>query len=172
MSGLSAILLVGVAVVLVAARLVRAQPVGGGRSRWWIVPVVLAFLALREPGLVDSSHESASLALLAVEVVVGLAIGAGWAWTSRVWADEDGTVWAKGTRASAGIWGGGILVRAALFGVGTALGLHQDSSTLLLALAVTLLARGAVLSRRAALLGPAYGDPAAEAAPAAWRDRV
>ncbi|MEV0847125.1 DUF1453 domain-containing protein [Streptomyces sp. NPDC049954] len=171
MSGLTEILLVGVAVVLVATRLLRAQPVGGG-SRWWIVPVVLAFLALRKPGLVDAHHESASLALLATEVVVGLGIGAGWAWTSRVWADEDGTIWAKGTSASAGVWGGGILVRAALFGVGEVLGLHQDSSTLLLALAVTLLARGAVLSRRAALLAPAYGDPAAAVAPSVWKDRV
>lgn len=171
MSGLTEILLIGAAVVLVAARLLRAQPVGG-RSRWWVVPVVLAFLALRKPGLVDSHHESASLALLAIEMLVGLVIGAGWAWTSRVWADEDGRVWAKGTSASAGVWGGGILVRAALFGVGSALGLHQDSSTLLLALAVTLLARGAVLSRRAALSGPAYGAPVAVVAPSLWKDRV
>ncbi|MFJ4204279.1 DUF1453 domain-containing protein [Streptomyces sviceus] len=164
MSGLVDALLIVLAVVVVIARQFRASRIDTGR-RWWLLPVVLAVVALREPGLVDAQHRTASIALLAVELLTGLAIGAGWAWTSRIWTEPDGAVWSRSTKASGAVWAVGIGLRVGLFALGAALGVHQASSALLLALAATLLVRSGTLDWRmrflspAAAPAPAYGQP-------------
>ncbi|MEV5958710.1 DUF1453 domain-containing protein [Streptomyces sp. NPDC051987] len=165
MSGLVNALLT-VAVVVVIARQFRARPVNTGR-RWWLVPVVLAVVALREPGILDSHHRTASALLLATEMLVGLVMGAAWAWTTRVWTEADGVAWSKSTRASGLVWITGIAVRIGLFAVAAAIGVHQDSAALMLGLAVTLLVRGGILAWRVQILPAdasmvghtrAYGD--------------
>ncbi|MFJ4786746.1 DUF1453 domain-containing protein [Streptomyces sp. NPDC088794] len=163
MSGLVNTLVIVAVVCLVIVRQFRAQQVGAGR-RWWLVPVVLAIVALREPGIVDAHHRTESLALLSVELLVGLATGAGWAWTTRIWAEPDGAVWSKSTKASVTVWVIGIALRVGLFALGAALGVHQNSSALLLALSATLLVRSGILIWRAQSFAPttsvatAYGD--------------
>jgi hypothetical protein len=164
MSGLVDALLIVVAVIVVIARQFRASRVDAGR-RWWLLPAVLAVMALREPGLVDAHHRTASLILLTAELLTGLAIGAGWAWTSRIWTEPDGAVWSRSTRASGAVWVIGVALRVGLFALGAAVGVHQDSAALLLALAATLLVRSGILVRRAHSLrpaaapAPAYGEP-------------
>ncbi|MBZ6129812.1 DUF1453 domain-containing protein [Streptomyces olivaceus] len=163
MSGLVDALVIMAVAGLVIARQFRAARIDADR-RWWVLPAVLGAVALREPGMIDAQHHTASVLLLAAETVVGLATGAGWAWTTRIWAEADGAVWSRGTRASVAVWGVGIALRAALFGVGAVLGVRQDSSALLLALAATLLVRSGVLAWRvratppAGASRPAYGD--------------
>jgi hypothetical protein len=165
MSGLVDALLIVVAVVVVIARQFRASRIDTGR-RWWLLPAVLAVVALREPVLVDAHHRTASVTLLIVELFTGLAIGAGWAWTSRIWTEPDGEVWSRSTKASGTVWAVGIALRVGLFALGAAIGVHQDTSALLLALAATLLVRSGILVRRAHSLRPAaapapaaYGEP-------------
>ncbi|MEU0968862.1 DUF1453 domain-containing protein [Streptomyces sp. NPDC005917] len=169
MSGLVNALLIVAVVVVVIVRQFRARPIDTGR-RWWLLPVVLAVVALREPGILDAHHHTESALLLATEVLVGLGMGAGWAWTSRVWTEPDGVVWTKSTKASVAVWFVGIAVRLGLFGLGALVGVHQDSSALMLGLAVTLLVRAGILVRRVQSLpsapsvsGPAraYGDDTA-----------
>jgi hypothetical protein len=174
MSGLVNALVIAAAVALVIVRQFRAQQIGAGR-RWWLVPVILGLVALREPGIVDVHHQAESIALLGAELLIGLATGAGWAWTTRIWAEPDGAVWSKSTKASVTVWGVGVALRVGLFALGAALGVHQDSSALLLALAATLLVRSGILLWRAQSLwpapahGPAYGDGMARPA---WKERV
>ncbi|MCX4577995.1 DUF1453 domain-containing protein [Streptomyces sp. NBC_01571] len=174
MSGLVNALVIFAVVVLVVARQFRARRVSTDR-RWWIVPVVLAVIALREPGLIDPRHRTAAVLLIGAELVIGLAIGAAWAWTTRMWVEPDGTVWSRSTKAGAAVWGVGIAVRLGLFGIGALLGVRQDSSALLLALAATLLVRSGVLLwrsqslRPAGVLGAAYGGGVPQAS---WKERV
>lgn len=174
MSGLVDVLVVLAVVVLVVVRQFRVRRISADRS-WWIVPAVLVFLAVREPGLLDSDHPTESALLAGAELLIGLAIGAGWAWTTRMWAEPDGTVWSKSTKASAVVWAVGIAVRVALLGVGALLGIRQDSSALLLALAATLLVRSGLLVWRARSLhrmagtSAAYGDGVARPS---WKERV
>ncbi|MEV5878852.1 DUF1453 domain-containing protein [Streptomyces sp. NPDC052101] len=163
MSGLvNALVIVAVAAIVIA-RQFRARAINTDR-RWWLLPVILAVVALREPGILDAHHRTESAALLVVELLVGLATGAGWAWTTRVWTEPDGVAWTRSTKASVAVWGVGIGLRIALFAVGRAFGVHQDSSALMLGLAATLLVRGGFLVWRAQSLGtangpaPAYGD--------------
>ncbi|MCZ4508784.1 DUF1453 family protein [Streptomyces sp. ActVer] len=163
MSGLVDALVILAVVVLVIARQFRTRRMATDRS-WWVVPAVLVFLALREPGLLDPDHRTLSALLLGTELLIGLATGVGWAWTTRMWRTPDGTVWSRSSKASGLVWTAGIALRAGLFGLGAALGLRQDSSALLLALAVTLLVRSGIMVRRAQTLPPArrestaYGD--------------
>lgn len=163
MSGLVDALVIVVVAMLVAARQFRATPIDGER-RWWLLSAILAVVALREPGILDDRHQTASALLLGAELLVGLATGAGWAWTTRIWAEPDGTVWSKSSTASVAVWGVGIGLRVGLFALGAAVGVQQDSSALLLGLAGTLLVRAGILAWCGRLLHPAlnsaraYGD--------------
>lgn len=163
MPGLVNALLIVAVVVVVIARQFRTRRIDTDK-RWWIVPVVMIVVALRKPGVLDAHHHTASALLLGAELLIGLAMGAGWAWTTRIWADPDGAVWSKSTKASMAVWGVGIALRAGLFALGAGLGVPQDSSALLLALAVTLLVRSGVLVQRVRALpsavrpATAYGD--------------
>ncbi|SMQ19439.1 hypothetical protein SAMN06272771_5919 [Streptomyces sp. Ag82_O1-12] len=163
MSGLVDASLIVLVAVVVIARQFRARRIDSER-RWWLLPVVLVVLALREPGLLDVHHHTASALLLGAELLIGLATGAGWAWTTRIWAEPNGTVWSRSSTASVVVWAVGIALRAGLFALGAAAGVHQDSSALLLGLAGTLLVRAGILARRGQSLRPtvtssgAYGD--------------
>ncbi|MEV8021205.1 DUF1453 domain-containing protein [Streptomyces sp. NPDC086554] len=170
MSGLTDALVICAVVVLVIARQFKAQPVTADR-RWWAIPAVLVFLAVREPGLLDPHHRAVSVALLGAELLVGLAMGFGWARTTHVWTASDGVVWSKGTKATAVVWGVGIGLRLGLFGIGAMLGVRQGTAALMLALAATLLVRSGVLAQRAGLFRPAYGGADAAYEPM-WKDRV
>ncbi|MFD5911453.1 DUF1453 domain-containing protein [Streptomyces massasporeus] len=163
MSGLVDVSLIVLVAVVVIARQFRARRIDSER-RWWLLPAVLVVLALREPGLLDVHHHTASRFLLGAELLIGLATGAGWAWTTRMWAEPDGTVWSRSSTASVAVWAVGIGLRAGLFALGAAVGVHQDSSALLLGLAGTLLVRAGILAWRGQSLRPtvtssgAYGD--------------
>ncbi|MFJ8058766.1 DUF1453 domain-containing protein [Streptomyces sp. NPDC096142] len=162
MSGLVNALVIVAVVVVVIGRQFRARQISTDR-RWWLLPVILGVVALREPGLLDAHHHTASALLLGVELVIGLATGAGWAWTTRLWVESDGSVWSKSTKASGGVWVVGIGLRVGLIALGAAVGVHQDSAALMLGLAATLLVRSGVLAWRAqsftgtAVSAPAYG---------------
>lgn len=174
MSGLVNALVILAVVVLVVARQFRTRRITTDR-RWWIVPAILAVMALREPGLIDTHHRAEAMLLLGTELFIGLATGAAWGWTTRIWAEPDGSLWSKSTKASAAVWGLSIALRLGLFGIGILLGVHQDSSALLLALAVTLLVRSGILAWRSQSLPPAvaqataYGDDVPRGS---WKERV
>ncbi|AXI79762.1 DUF1453 family protein [Peterkaempfera bronchialis] len=160
MNGIPDALIMVAVVVLVLVRQLRARPVATGR-RVWLLPLILAVVALRDPHLIDPDHRSAAVVLLAVTVLLELATGCASGWTMRIWREADGTAWTKGTPAAAATWVGMVLLRLALAAVGAGLGVHQDGDGLLLAVAVLLLVRGLVISWRARTLEPAYGVPAA-----------
>ncbi|MFF7341325.1 DUF1453 domain-containing protein [Streptomyces sp. NPDC008163] len=172
MSGLVNALVIIAVIVLVVVRQCSAQRISGGR-RWWVLPGVLCFMALREPGLLDPHHRITSALVLGAELLVGLVTGAGWAWTSRVWRAEDGSLWSKGTRSTALVWVCGLALRAALYGVAAVLGVRQGTPALMVALAATLLVREGLLARRvAAISGPRSGLVGGAAVRQEWKDRV
>ncbi|MDV9195810.1 DUF1453 domain-containing protein [Streptomyces sp. Wh19] len=157
MSGLVNVLVIGAVIAVVVFRQCSAQQITHDR-RWWVLPGILLVLSLREPGLVDPHHAVLSAAVLGAEMVVGLVTGAGWAWTTRLWREADGSLWSKGTKATAFVWTGGLALRAALYGVAALMGIHQGTAALLAALAAMLAARGGALMWRAGQMRPAYGD--------------
>ncbi|MEU9204200.1 DUF1453 domain-containing protein [Streptomyces sp. NPDC048332] len=160
MPGLVNVLVIIAVIALVVVRQCSAQRISGDR-RWWVLPGILLVLALREPGLVDPRHEALSVLVLGAELTVGLVTGAGWAWTTRLRRAEDGTLWAMGTKATVCVWCAGLTLRAGLYGLAAAMGIHQGTAALMMALAVTLLARSGILARRAAEIPePCHGSAA------------
>lgn len=174
MSGLVNALVIVPVAVLVIVRQFRAVRIDTDR-RWWLLPGILAVIALREPGLLDVRHHAESVLVLGAELTVALAVGAAWAWTTRLWVERDGAVWSRSTGASVAVWGAGIGLRVALFAVGALLGIHQGSSALMLGLAATLLVRSGILMWRAQSLdrapaqAMAYGDGVPRSP---WKERV
>ncbi|MGA4839158.1 DUF1453 domain-containing protein [Streptomyces sp. G45] len=158
MPGFANALLILAAVVLIVARQLKPQRMTGSQ-RWWLAPAVLAYIGARGSGLIDPHHQAESIALLVCEVLAGLLIGAAWARTSHIWAEPDGSIWSRGTRATAAVWGIGIATRLGLMGVGLLLGIRQGSGALLLALAASLLVRAGLLELRARPLRPAQAIP-------------
>ncbi|WP_030239288.1 CcdC protein domain-containing protein [Streptomyces sp. NRRL S-350] len=154
MSALANLLVIVAVAVLVAQRQMRVQRLDSER-RFWLLPLILGVLALRDPQIIDHRHTVVSTALLAAGLVTVLAMGSVWGWTVRLWRDADGTVLAKGTTATMAAWGGMIAIRAGLYGLGTALHVHQAGSALMLGMAVMLLVRSLVVNWRARMLEPA-----------------
>ncbi|QCX79589.1 hypothetical protein C9F11_29990 [Streptomyces sp. YIM 121038] len=156
MSGFAQVLLIPAVIALVVIRQMKPQRLTDAR-RWWLVPAVLTYCGLTESGLIDPGHRAESLALLSGEVLIGLLMGIAWARTSHVWAEQDGSVWSRGTKATAVVWVVGIASRFGLMGIGLLIGIHQGTGALLLALAASLLVRAGLLELRAHTLrsGPA-----------------
>jgi len=152
------------AVLLMIVRQSRPRRIGGDLRGMLVLPAVMVFAGFSQGHLLDTHHRGVSAVLLAAELVVGLLMGAGWAATSRIWTAEDGTVWSRGSRATATVWVVGLLVRVGLMGVGALLGVRESSGPLLLALGVSFAVRGALLMRRAAALSSGQG--------ASYRDGV
>ncbi|MFE0190653.1 DUF1453 domain-containing protein [Streptomyces sp. NPDC058989] len=161
MSGLLNIVVITAAVVFVFIQQFKAQRLTSEGRKWWLIPAVLTVMALRQPDLLDARHHTASAVLLAVELLIGLACGAGWAWTTRIWTDAEGAVWAKGGWAAAGVWLCGMALRAGLMGVAATMGIHQGSAAVMLGVAAMLLTRAGVTAWRAQDLRQTYRVPAA-----------
>ncbi|QKV92160.1 DUF1453 domain-containing protein [Streptomyces sp. NA02950] len=149
MSGIPHAVVIAAVVVVVIARQFRPQKVVEDTRRWWALPVVLGWLALREPGLIDHRHQAAAVALLVGDLLAGAVTGAAWAWTSRVWTDDSGAVWARGGKVTAAVWAGGLVLRLALAAAGALAGVRQESGSITLTLAVSLLLSSAVVMLRA-----------------------
>ncbi|MZD10381.1 DUF1453 domain-containing protein [Streptomyces sp. SID5785] len=167
MSGPTEVLVIIAVVVLVVVRQFRTERLSMDR-KWWLLPAVLGFVGLRQGGLTDPHHATGSVVLLVVELLVSIGIGIGWAQTTRLWSDDAGDVWTKGTVATVGTWAGGIAARAGLAGVGLAMGIHLGTSALMLGFAVSLLVRSGMLMWRAGALDPSYAGGVRQPA---WEDR-
>ncbi|MFE1774081.1 DUF1453 domain-containing protein [Streptomyces sp. NPDC059008] len=160
MSGLVNIVVITAAVVFVFIQQFKAQRLTSEGRKWWLIPAVLTVMALRQPDLLDARHHTASAVLLAVELLIGLACGAGWAWTTRIWTDAEGAVWTKGGWAAAGVWLCGMALRGGLMGVAATMGIHQGSAAVMLGVAAMLLTRAGVTAWRAQDLRQTYRVPA------------
>ncbi|MFE4971885.1 DUF1453 domain-containing protein [Kitasatospora sp. NPDC056651] len=154
MIALTNVLVIAAVMVVVVQRQMRAQRLDTER-RFWLLPLILGALALRDPQLVDHQHPALSVVLLVAGLVAVLGMGSVWGWTVRLWRTADGSVMAKGTKATVAAWIGMIAIRLGLYGIGTALHVHQAGSSLMLGMAVLLLVRSLVVNWRARTLEPA-----------------
>ncbi|MER7172475.1 DUF1453 domain-containing protein [Streptomyces mesophilus] len=159
------LVIIGVVALIVLTQF-KARRIGDER-RWWVLPVVLGFVALGKPDLLGEGQTAQAATLLAVELVLSLAMGALFARTTQVWRADDGAVWSKGSRLTLAVWVGGIAVRAGLYGIGAAFGVHQSSAALMLGLSAMLLARAGLLQWRTRTYREVVGYPRP-----AWKDHM
>ncbi|WP_030902618.1 hypothetical protein [Streptomyces sp. NRRL F-5126] len=160
-------------VVVMVMRQARPRRIGGDARRSFVFPIVMVVLGVREGHLVDADHAGVSVALLAAELLVGVLMGVGWAVTSKVWREQDGSVWSRGTKATAGVWLAGFAGRMGIMGLGALVGIHQSYGALLITLGISFALRSLLLMHRAGALpsgaGASYGGAVAGRA---WKDRV
>ncbi|MGX4732744.1 DUF1453 domain-containing protein [Kitasatospora griseola] len=148
MTALSNVLIAVAVVVLVVGRQLRARRLDTER-RFWLLPVILAAVALRDPVLIDPAHKGAAALILAGSLVTTLGMGCAWGWTMRIWRDGDGALWTQGSTATVFAWIGAIAIRIGWYALGTALHVHQSTSVLMLSLGLLLLVRSSVVGWRA-----------------------
>ncbi|MEV7774095.1 DUF1453 domain-containing protein [Kitasatospora sp. NPDC086791] len=153
MSSLANLLVIAAVVVLVVQRQMRVQRLDSER-RFWLLPLILGVFALRDPQIIDQQHSGPSVALLVAGLLTVVVMGTVWGRTVRLWRDADGTVLAKGTKATVAAWVGTIVIRLGLHGIGSVLHVHQSGSALMLGMAVMLLGRSSVVNWRARMLQP------------------
>ncbi|MFD7644851.1 DUF1453 domain-containing protein [Kitasatospora sp. NPDC059795] len=148
MTALSNVLIAVAVIVLVVGRQLRARRLDTER-RFWLLPLILAAVALRDPVLIDPAHKGAAALILAGSLVTTVGMGCAWGWTMRLWRDQEGQLWTQGSVATVFAWVGAIVIRIGWYGVGTALHVHQSTSVLMLSLGLLLLVRSAAVSWRA-----------------------
>jgi hypothetical protein len=148
MSGLFHALIVIAVIAFAAVRQLSAQRIADDK-RWWILPVILLFISVREADAPRPGHEALSAVILGAGFVVALVTGAGWGWTARLWRGTDSSVWSEGTRATVSVWATGLVLGASLAGAAVLLGIHQDVTSVMMTLALMLFARSGVLTWRA-----------------------
>ncbi len=144
LSGVTDVIVAVAVVALVLVRQVRPRQVAEG-GRWLIIPAVLVVLGLQHGGVLDPHDRTTSAALLAAGILIGAGTGVVWAFTARIWRDESGIAWTRGTKATMAAWVGGILLRIGLVELGSVMGVHEGQGAIMLTLAATLLVRKGVL---------------------------
>ncbi|WP_157407504.1 DUF1453 domain-containing protein [Actinomadura atramentaria] len=140
------VLLALVAVVLVLRRQLAVRPIDERSA--FTLPLVLGVIGLVSGGLVDRAHPAVSGGLLAAGLAVAVGSGVVRAFTVRVWLDDAGAPWRRGTAWTVVTWLVTVALRAGLIAVGYASGLHEGGGVLLF-LAVSLIVQGLLVGYRA-----------------------
>ncbi|MEV7014023.1 hypothetical protein [Streptosporangium sp. NPDC051022] len=124
-----------------------------------VLGLVMIAGGLAGGGVVDTGRPLLSAVMLAVELAFAVAFGAVRASTVRVWRDEAGVTWSKGTRWTMLAWLLSFTGRAALFAVGTALGLTAPPTAALVFAGLTISVQSLLVARRGrALTGTAVRE--------------
>ncbi|MEU8355067.1 hypothetical protein AB0C27_03550 [Nonomuraea sp. NPDC048882] len=146
-------LLVLLALLLSVYRQTRTRP-ASRMTGTLVTAAALVVLGVNSGGLLDTGQPALSLALFAVEAVAAVALGAWRASSVRVWLDDAGIAWSKGTAGTMLAWLASIAIRVGLYFAGTAAGLSVSTGGALLFLGLTLGTQAYLVARRGrALIG-------------------
>ncbi|WP_214415302.1 hypothetical protein [Sphaerisporangium fuscum] len=137
-------------IAFVVYRQFKTRQATGYGLRYFALAMIVAGLA--SGGLVVKENLLLGVALLAVELVVAVGFGVLRARTVRVWRDEDGVLWSRGTGWTMLGWLASVLARVGIYAVGQALGLPQPPTTMLVFMGVTVGTQAFVVARRARAL--------------------
>jgi hypothetical protein len=140
-------LIIAAVIVLVLVRRFTRRRVGEGR--FFVIPAVVGIIGIAQGGAIDAHHVALSTGLLAAEIVAALLLGLGLGVTMHVWREPDGSHWSRGTWATFGVFLASVAVRGGLLVAGSAAGVKPAEGTVLISVAVWLLAQNAVLVWRA-----------------------
>jgi hypothetical protein len=140
------LIIVAVIVLVIVRRFTRRRVDEG---RFFVIPVVVGIIGITQGGAIDGHHVALSTGLLAAEIVAALLMGLGLGASMHVWRDADGSHWSRGTWVTFGVFLASIAVRGGLMLAGSAAGVKPAEGTVLISVAVWLLAQNAVLVWRA-----------------------
>ncbi|TDD46091.1 hypothetical protein E1286_22070 [Nonomuraea terrae] len=150
-------LLVLLAVAFVIYRQFRTRPAGRLGVLCTAGAMIVAGVVMG--GLLDPVHPALSLALFAVEAFGAVALGVWRAATARVWLDDSGVAWARGTGWTLVAWVASIAVRLGLYAAGQWLGLAPSAGGILLFVGLTIGVQAYLVARRGRALISMDGRP-------------
>lgn len=157
MSSAAAPLLIVVVLAYAIYRQFKTRP--AHRSAVLYISLALIVYGVAAGGVLDNDHLGASVFMLAVEVVTAVGLGILRAMTVRIWADDKGAAWSKGTGWTLLAWLGSIAVRVAEQLAGGAMGLTVAVGGIMVFVGLTLATQSLVVSARArALSGSRTGS--------------
>jgi hypothetical protein len=148
MNALQIVLIAAVVIFLIGRRFVGA-PVG---SRTLALPIVLTAWGIEE---LSKQHTIGvgALALLAVEVLIGVAAGAARGMTIKLYP-RDGHLWQRYTVVTLGVWIAMIAVRLGFLAAGRAMGVTLSETTaVMVTFGISMVIESLVVSSRAAATG-------------------
>lgn len=148
------IVLIAAAVIWILWKQIRPAPV---KTRL----LVLAPLAMGYFGIRDTPASTwtsvADLALILIGAAFAIALGLARGGTIRVWREQDGRLWRRGTKLTLALWAALLAVRVIMAGVATSTG-HRAADApgpILLSLALSFAAQNAVTGLRMTALAGA-----------------
>ncbi|GAA1272702.1 hypothetical protein Psi02_05850 [Planotetraspora silvatica] len=147
-----AILLALAVLALSIYRQMRTRPVGEGRAL--VLPLVLIALGAAQGHLVDGDHAALSIWLLAGELVVGVVLGLVRAYTMRIWRDESGRLWRRGTPWTIAAWIVAIATRAGFVAAGISAGVALETGSILIFFGLSLVVQAVAVVARARSTAP------------------
>ncbi|MGI5485919.1 hypothetical protein [Microtetraspora malaysiensis] len=121
---------------------------------------VMMLVGLAGGGVVDTRHPALGVLMLVVELAVAVGFGFLRAATVRVWRDEAGMTWSRGTGWTAAAWLASLTSRVALFGAGYGLGLAPAPTSVLLFVGLTIAVQSVAVTLRARPLPRVPARPA------------
>ncbi|ADD42709.1 hypothetical protein [Stackebrandtia nassauensis] len=140
-------LVIAALVIVILIRRFGTRKVGSP-TRMFVLPPVLAVVGILQGDLIDGHHPLLSEVLLGVGVVAALALGTGLGYTLRLWRDDTGVVWSRGTRLTIAMLVATIAVRLGLMATGFALDVATGTGAIFMFVAAWLLAQNTVITRR------------------------
>ncbi len=151
MSPLTVLLAIGV-VVYVIGRQVVGSSVSG--KRLVVLPAVLTVIGILDISSQKSHPDATDIVLLVVSAVIAIAIGVGLGAMTRL-ERRDGHLWAQLPKQGLWLWGGLIVSRLVVSGIGAAAGAHLAAGTaaILLMLGLNRAAQALVVAPRAVAAG-------------------
>lgn len=151
MSFLTVVAAIGI-IVYVVGRQVVGSAVSG--KRLIVLPAVLVVVGILDLTGHNSHPDAADVLLLAVSGVIAIAVGLGLGAMTRL-ERRDGYLWAQQPKQGLWLWGGLIVSRLAIVGIGHVAGAQLASGTtaILLTLGLNRAAQALVVAPRAIAAG-------------------
>lgn len=151
MSPLTALVAIGIVVYVIGQQVVGSSISG---KRLVVLPAVLTVIGILDISGNKSHPEATDIVLLTVSAGIAIAIGVGLGALTRL-ERRDGHLWAQLPKRGLWLWGGLIISRLVISGIGNATGAHLAAGTtaILLMLGLNRAAQALVVVPRAIAAG-------------------
>jgi hypothetical protein len=151
MSPLTVLVAIGIVVYVIGQQVVGSSVSG---RRLVVLPVVVTLIGILDIGGNKSHPDATDIVLLTVSAVIAIAIGVGLGAMTRL-ERRDGHLWAQLPKRGLWLWGGLIISRLVISGIGHVAGAHLAAGTtaILLMLGLNRAAQALVVVPRAIAAG-------------------
>ncbi|HZE40583.1 MAG TPA: hypothetical protein VE172_17410 [Stackebrandtia sp.] len=138
----------------------QLQPRRVNNPTMYYIAGFMILLGITSGGLVDPHHLGLSIVLLVIELVMAAALGMARAASVKLWTDDKGVAWSRGTWRTAVMWLVSMATRIVMLLTGEFVWhVHTSSQSVLIFVGLTIGVQGLVVARRSALASREPASP-------------